>query len=518
MFGGNSLPRQKNLLLPLDNIIEGEYMKIEKIVWEYYDDDKERLVQYHDESYTPGTGIEEYIEALFDLSQIDSSERDYLMAKYVTSPSGITVANGKFILQFEVPESESAKKYKVARKQTPPPPKPTKSAVKGKPKPPPPPPPKSRPKPRPEKIHPTPSPAPKRLFRYKVPVFCTQNSKKWNCMVQSEEKPKQFEQAPQQRGANVEISFLIDTSGSMTDKMEAVKQSCLDFARTIEEEGANVRLALTGYGIQQWGSYTTKTWQLMDAHSFQQTVNEHLYVGLCGGGGCNVAESGTAIVFDEVISVFSTNKYGKSSDATRYIIHISDEYDYSGDNPDLSRIITICKDAEAVVHTMGRDQPPHVEISAQTGGEFWDIESTRGEADLNGILESVSQSIAHSVSLSQTSSKVIIDGPQCTQYNSSILELASGSGDGRSTSQELKENEGYIAIRNFNCMYCEKDTYFVCNFCGEHNCRGTETPVTGSSDVVAESSCQSCGKQVKIVQETSVESVIQDGVGGKKGK
>ena len=48
---------------------------------------------------------------------------------------------------------------------------------------------------------------------------------------------------------------------------------------------------------------------------------------------------------------------------------------------------------------MGRDTKGHTEISSQTGGKFWDIESTGGVADLSGILEEVSIEIAKAVSL-----------------------------------------------------------------------------------------------------------------------
>lgn len=533
----------------------GDAVRIEKMIWEYFDDDAGCVCTYHDVSYITGTELDDYIEGLFDSKQINDSEREYLLKKYVHSSSNRIVDQGVFTLRFEIPEKNRSEPTPSSSKKMPPPPpkqkaslqpnlisvtpekpKPIKSIAmpeisygegpepdvkptpSGRPKPPPPPPPRPRVRPVPPAPTPGPSPEPKRLFRYQIPVHCTQNSKKWNCMVQSEEKPKQFEQVPAQQGANIEISFLIDTSGSMSDEMEAVKRSCIEFARIIEEKGVNVRLALTGYGIEYGDDYSTQTWQLSDAKSFQHTVNEHLFIGLCGGGGCYVAEAGTARVFDEVISVFSSGKGGKMSDVTRYIVHISDEYDYSGGNYDMKSIIDSCKKADVIVHTMGCNQPGHTEISRQTGGEFWDIENTHGEADLSGILENVSQNIANSVSLNQNVSKVSIDGPQCTQYNSSMIATGGGTG-GRSSTNLLKENEGYVAIREFICMYCDKDLYFVCNFCGEHNCRGTETPVNDpTSDVVAQALCQSCGKNVRIVEQDSVDSNVGQGSGGKKGK
>ena len=49
--------------------------------------------------------------------------------------------------------------------------------------------------------------------------------------------------------ASVDIVFLVDTSGSMSDEIEAVKSSCQSFADNIIKEGISVKLGLVGFDL-----------------------------------------------------------------------------------------------------------------------------------------------------------------------------------------------------------------------------------------------------------------------------
>src|SRR5260221_10064632 len=54
---------------------------------------------------------------------------------------------------------------------------------------------------------------------------------------------------PPKQSVSADVIFLMDTSGSMGDEIESVKQSCQAFAKEITKRGASVRLGLIGFDI-----------------------------------------------------------------------------------------------------------------------------------------------------------------------------------------------------------------------------------------------------------------------------
>ena len=105
--------------------------------------------------------------------------------------------------------------------------------------------------------------------------------------------------ALQQSQVNTDIVFLVDTSGSMSDEIEGVKASCLDFAQTVQRAGSHVRLGLVGfdigghrgstlgkpYTVHNLSKYTIGVWPLTTPEMFSHHV-QSLTLSLFGGGGC----------------------------------------------------------------------------------------------------------------------------------------------------------------------------------------------------------------------------------------
>lgn len=198
----------------------------------------------------------------------------------------------------------------------------------------------------------------------------------------------------------VNVVFMIDTSGSMSNEIEEVKRSCIDFAETIRESEFNVRLGLVGFDIGGhrggiWGeqpyrvhnlsTYTIGVWPITTPEEFKQNAAS-LTVGLFGGGGCYLANSDTVDIFPHVVNLFND-----TDPTTRVLVIISDEM---GDNSGLNRIVSYLKEASIttfVLGVAGRDGA-HEQIAKRTGGQFWDISA--GRYDFRGLLTKVAEAIA----------------------------------------------------------------------------------------------------------------------------
>lgn len=204
----------------------------------------------------------------------------------------------------------------------------------------------------------------------------------------------------------VDIVFLIDTSGSMSDEIDAVKQSCTDFANHIEKEGVSVRLGLVGFGIgghrksnlevnyevKDLSRYTIGIWNLNTPHNFKKNIST-FSLGLLGGGGCYIADNDTVDIFPHVVNVFD-----RSSESSKILVIISDEI---GGNSGSSQIINLLNDNNISTYVLGVSKGgngAHEEIAKKTGAEFWDITKTKGVNSFNKLLDDVGEVIAKEVS------------------------------------------------------------------------------------------------------------------------
>jgi uncharacterized protein YegL len=195
---------------------------------------------------------------------------------------------------------------------------------------------------------------------------------------------------PVPKGNNkLEIVFLIDTSGSMTNKINAVKESCVNFAATIKKQGLAVKLGLVGFDIGGYhgkqsanfschnlSRYTIGIWNLTEPSVFKSNIQE-LNVGIFGGEGCYLADRDTVDIFPHVKKVFGEG-------TKRILVIISDEI---GKTSGLNAIVKTLKNASITTYVLGVSSgKAHKEIAGLTGGEFWDIQNCNGQADFSSLL------------------------------------------------------------------------------------------------------------------------------------
>lgn len=204
---------------------------------------------------------------------------------------------------------------------------------------------------------------------------------------------------------NLDIIFLIDTSGSMSRALEAVKNSCLNFADKIIKEGKNVRLGLVGfdigghrlscekvnYTVHNLSRYTIGVWKLDNPIIFKDSIKT-LSLGLFGGAGCYIADKDTVDIFPYILRTFNNNENSK------ILVIISDEM---GSNDGLSEIIKYLSQGNVETYVMGVACPngAHEKIAQETGGNFWNIKKNLGVQDFSELLSNVADVIMDNLKL-----------------------------------------------------------------------------------------------------------------------
>ena len=208
-------------------------------------------------------------------------------------------------------------------------------------------------------------------------------------------------------GANsaADVVFLLDTSGSMQGEIEAVRSQCVAFADRITKCGADVHLGLIGfdigghrggtkgsYAVHSLSEYTIGTWPLNTPAKFKKHIQE-LKLGLFGGMGCYLADPSTVEIFPHLIRSFSEGR----RESRRFVVIISDEI---GSTAGVSQIVELLKSNKITGHVLGVSGPSraHRQIADGTGGQFWDILSSKGIQDFSGILGNVAESIGKEMS------------------------------------------------------------------------------------------------------------------------
>lgn len=204
---------------------------------------------------------------------------------------------------------------------------------------------------------------------------------------------------------SVDIVFLVDTSGSMSDEIEAVKSSCQNFADKIIKKSRDVRLGLVGfsfpyrpgeyykrnddkpnYQTHYLSKYTIGVWRLKTPIEFKKNI-QTLTLGMFGGCGCHIANQDTVDLFPHIADVFA-----KQSNNAKILVIISDEI---GSNAGLSQITNLLITEKIVTYVMGVPKPKgaHQMIAQATGGDFWDITKTKGTQDFSKLLGNVAEKI-----------------------------------------------------------------------------------------------------------------------------
>ncbi len=183
----------------------------------------------------------------------------------------------------------------------------------------------------------------------------------------------------------VDIMFLVDTSGSMSGELDGVKASGLDFANRVIEAGVDCRLGLLDFDKPIGGTYKWEVFGPMDPAGFPTAVSG-LKIGRLGGCGCYVGEENTIPVMEAFAQAFP------ASDRLKIGILISDEV--GNDATAIRRLVEILQSAQVTLHVVGVGGSCHERLARETGGRFWNIAASRGRVDFSDLLESIAVEIS----------------------------------------------------------------------------------------------------------------------------
>lgn len=199
----------------------------------------------------------------------------------------------------------------------------------------------------------------------------------------------------------VDIIFLVDTSGSMSAELDGVKRSCTEFAERVMQEGIGCRLGLmdfdlgviAGVGlargaglVRDHGGYNWQIFGPMDPVQFSGAI-AGLRIGRLGGVGCYIGKANTVTVIRAFVKAFP------DPNRTRIGILISDEV--GNDAHAINEIGRILAEAGVCLYSVGVAGSCHQKLAEQTGGRFWDIFASRGHVDFSDLLNAIAVEITH---------------------------------------------------------------------------------------------------------------------------
>ena len=106
-----------------------------------------------------------------------------------------------------------------------------------------------------------------------------------------------------------------------------------------------------------------------------------------GGCGCYIGEENTIPVIDAFVRSFPNN------DRLKIGILISDEV---GNNKKvIPKIVHTLKEAHVCLHVVGVKKSCHEILARETGGKFWDIQTSRGKVDFKDLLNDIAVEITN---------------------------------------------------------------------------------------------------------------------------
>jgi molecular chaperone DnaK len=191
-----------------------------------------------------------------------------------------------------------------------------------------------------------------------------------------------YEETPPPKA--VEIMLLVDTSGSMSSELEGVQESCSELARVVTEAGIDCRMGLIDFDLDSGDdAYTYETFGPMDPEDLPDAIG-HLEIGRLGGCGCYVGDEGSVEVIEHLVGSFT--------DPSRISIGILFSDEVGNDAGSVRRIIHALKAGNVCLHVVGVPGSCHEKIAAESGGRFWDIQTSR-RIDFESLLSTIAEEI-----------------------------------------------------------------------------------------------------------------------------
>ena len=189
--------------------------------------------------------------------------------------------------------------------------------------------------------------------------------------------------------AQAEIIFLLDTSGGMHDEVKHVKLVGERFSGILSAAGVTHSLGLMDfdlpYGASAQTAYHYEVIPPVLPDDFSAAVAK-LSVARLGGCGSFLGDRNTVPIVEAFATVFS------SAARIRVGVLISDE---AGDSPfAIRQLVQVVRESGVRFYAIGVGGSCHETLAAESGGRFWDIDVTRGQADFLTVMDEIATDIA----------------------------------------------------------------------------------------------------------------------------
>jgi len=205
----------------------------------------------------------------------------------------------------------------------------------------------------------------------------------------------------------VDIVFVFDTTGSMREEIEGVKQTCIAFAQKLKDQRRDYRLGLVAFGDEIRGVYKSDGELTDNAEEFKGWIGtlravggnddpENDYAAVKQASQMKFRDSAQKILI--LITDAPPHRYGDAPDSgVRF------------DDPDLTaaRATTILKDKAITLYAITLDHPDFRKLVEETNGEFYKLTPT---TDFTGIIDKLGTTIAQQYRISYRSPRPVYDG------------------------------------------------------------------------------------------------------------
>lgn len=199
----------------------------------------------------------------------------------------------------------------------------------------------------------------------------------------------------------VDITFVFDTTGSMDDEIEGVKNTSIAFANKLRDSNRDFRLGLVAFGDEIREVRNTNGTLTANAEEFKGWISR---LRAEGGG------DGPEISLDALKRAMQMNYRAGTQ---KVLILISDAPPHEkGDGTRFSQVVPEelveqLRDQGFTVYAVAYDHPHFRRLVAETGGEFYDIHR---ESDFTGIIDKIGGLIATQYRLTYISARPSYDG------------------------------------------------------------------------------------------------------------
>lgn len=187
-------------------------------------------------------------------------------------------------------------------------------------------------------------------------------------------------------GAKVDIVFTIDTTGSMSDKIEGLLQTAEKFVNELATLGLDYRIAVVAFGdIRVPGDKIVQTAFTNDVATTKKSLNN---IPRYSGGG-NEGESSLEALQKALALPFR-------ADAAKVLLLITDE---SADQREIkaSEIIRRLKAGQFLTFTVTPRHDYYLKMASETGGKWYKIGRNTDFTELLKLFRHIAQQVSQTV-------------------------------------------------------------------------------------------------------------------------